>query len=75
MDKDLLKKINDCLHSLNNRVTEKSVSYQVDSLVDELLARYEIESKDKNKLMALKDISDYNFRKKVIDDIVKKYVR
>lgn len=75
MDKDIIKKLNICLKSLSNRLTESSANYQVDDLVKDLLSKYDIKEEDREKLMTLNEVTDYNFRKKVLLDIVDKYVR
>jgi hypothetical protein len=75
MDKEIVRKLNNCLHSLNNMVTEQSANYQINDLVSDLLSRYDIDKEDRKNLMALDNVTDYNFRKKVLLDTVDKYVR
>ena len=47
----------------------------MNDLVEDLLSNYDIEEEDKKKLMALNEITDYNFKRKVLLDTVNKYVR
>jgi hypothetical protein len=75
MDKEIVIKLNNCLHSLNNMVTEQSANYQINDLVSDLLSKYDIDKEDRKKLMTLDKVTDYNFRKKVLLDTVNKYVR
>jgi len=70
----LLKDINKCLHMMQKKVTEGSINGQVNKIINKFIVNYDLNDEDKEQLKTLRNIKDYNVRKKVLKDLVKKYL-
>jgi len=72
---DLIKEFNTCLELMNSRVTEGSVNAQLDSLYSKMKRNYSLDSEDVEKFEVLKMIPSYNVRKKILLELMNKYVK
>lgn len=75
MKTEILKELNECLRMMDNRVTEGSVNTQIELVSNMIKTNYSIDKDFEKEIDILKKVSDYNVRKKVLKDLVKKYVR
>jgi hypothetical protein len=73
--KKILKELNECLKLMDKRVTEGSVNTQIELVSNMIKKDYSIDEDFDKDIDTLKKISDYNVRRKVLRDLVKKYVR
>lgn len=59
---------------MQERVTEGNVNREINKITNKFTNDYTLNDKDKDKLKILKDVKDYNVRKKILKDLVKKYL-
>lgn len=74
-NKEILKQLNSCLEVMDKRVTEGSVNTQIELLADMIKTNYSIDNEFSGMIDMVKKVPDYNVRKKVLRDLVRKYVR
>lgn len=73
--KKIIKELNSCLEMMNNRVTEGSVNTQIELLANMIRTNYSTDNEFSGMIDTVKKVSDYNVRKKVLKDLIRKYVR
>lgn len=73
--KKIIKELNSCLEMMNDKVTEGSVNTQIELLANMIRTNYSTDNEFSGMIDTVKKVSDYNVRKKVLKDLIRKYVR
>jgi hypothetical protein len=73
--KKIVKELNTCLKMMDNRVIEGSVNTQIELVSNMIRKDYSVDEDFDKDIDTLKKVSDYNVRKKVLKDLIRKYVR
>lgn len=71
----ILKELNDCISIMDKKVTEGSVNTQIELFTSMIKTNYSVDEDFNSTVSKVKQVSDYNMRKKMLKDLFRKYVR